>query len=103
MVQNITEEEIEAMPCSNPSSPILTEYHITVPILQDGLMQGTVHHERRLLDLRKATASVQWLKKINLCSPLTNFQLPSASVHHHLHVNFVRRINWSSVFTICKK
>jgi Cys-rich protein (TIGR01571 family) len=103
MVQNITEEEIRDVPCSDPNSPILTEYHITVPTSQDGLMQVTVCHERRLLDFLKATPSVQWLKEINLCSSLANFQLTSAGVHRYLHVNFVRRINWSSLFTMCKK
>uniref|UniRef100_A0A0A8XZ48 PLAC8 family protein n=1 Tax=Arundo donax TaxID=35708 RepID=A0A0A8XZ48_ARUDO len=103
MVQNITEDEIEDVPCSDPNSPILTEYHITVPTLHDGLMHGTTHHERRLLDFLKATPTVQWLKKISLCSALTNFELPSADVHRYLHVRFIRRINWSSIFAVCKK
>lgn len=102
MVQNVTEVDIENIACSAPNSPILTEYHVSVPALHDGLMQGTVHHERRLLDFLKATPSVQWLKSINLCSPLTNFQLPSTGVRRHLHIHFIRRVNWNSVCTICK-
>ncbi|XP_015688322.1 uncharacterized protein LOC102702810 [Oryza brachyantha] len=84
--------------CSDQTSPILTEYHITVPTLHE------VHHERRLLDCLRATPSVEWLKNINLCSPLTNFRLPSTSVRRYVHVevHFIRRINWSSVFTFCK-
>ncbi|KAL6853590.1 hypothetical protein ACP4OV_019619 [Aristida adscensionis] len=102
MVENITEDDIEHVPCSDPSSPILTEYSITVPTLHDESMHGTAP-QRRLLDLLKATPSVQWLKKINICSPLINFQLPSTGAHRYLHVHFIRRIEWSSVFTICKK
>jgi Cys-rich protein (TIGR01571 family) len=103
MARNATEDDIEDVPCSDAESPILAEYHITVPALHDGPMQGTARHERRLLDFLEATPSVQWLKKINLCSPLIKFRLPSTSVHGSLHVQFIRTINWSSVFTLCKK
>ncbi|KAJ1286017.1 hypothetical protein BS78_03G321700 [Paspalum vaginatum] len=103
MAPNTTEDDIEDVPCSGPNSPMLTGYHITAPILDDGPVQGAANHERRLLDFLKATPSVQWLKKINLCSPLINFRLPSTSVHSNLHVHFIRTINWSSVFTLCKK
>ncbi|KAG8054915.1 hypothetical protein GUJ93_ZPchr0001g31700 [Zizania palustris] len=94
---------MEGLPCSDQTSPILTDY-ITVPALHDGQVQGEVHHERRLLDCLKATPSVEWLKNINLCSPLTNFRLPSAGVRRYLHVevHFIRRISWSSLFTFCK-
>ncbi|KAL6614274.1 hypothetical protein ACP70R_036544 [Stipagrostis hirtigluma subsp. patula] len=103
MVQNTSEDDIEDVPRSDPDSPILTEYHITVPTLHDEPVQGMTPHEHRLLDFLRATPSVQWLKKINICSPLINFQLPSITVHRYLHVHFIRRIEWSSVFTICKK
>ncbi|BAB61263.1 unknown protein [Oryza sativa Japonica Group] len=104
MVQNFPEDDMAGTPYSDQTSPILTEYHITVPALHDGSMQGSVHHERRLLDCLRATPSVEWLKNINLCSPLTNFRLPSTGVRRYLHVevHFVRRINWSSVFSFCK-
>ncbi|CAM0883026.1 unnamed protein product [Alopecurus aequalis] len=102
MSHNITVDDIEDIPCSDANSPILTEYHITVPALHDGLIQGADHHERRLLDFLKATPSVEWLKDINLCSPLENFKLPSIGIHRYLHVHFIRRIDWSSLFTICK-
>ncbi|XP_066307316.1 uncharacterized protein [Miscanthus floridulus] len=98
-----TEDDIEDVPCSDPDSPILAEYHITVPSLHDGPIQGTARHERRLLDFLEATPSVQWLKKINLGSPLIKFRLPSTSIHGSLHVQFSRKINWSSIFTVCKK
>jgi hypothetical protein len=102
MSYNITEDGIEDVACSDANSPILTEYHITVPALHDGLMQREDHHERRLLDFLKATPSVQWLKEINLYAPLENFKLPSIGIHRYLHVHFVRRIELSSLFTICK-
>ncbi|KAK1667475.1 hypothetical protein QYE76_055634 [Lolium multiflorum] len=102
MSHNITEDDIEDVPRSDANSPILTEYHITVPALHDGLMQKEDHHERRLLDFLKATPSVQWLKEINLCAPLGSFKLPSIGIHRYLHVHFVRRIEWSTLFTICK-
>jgi Cys-rich protein (TIGR01571 family) len=100
MAQNTSADDIENVSHSDPNSPILTGYRISG---DDGLVQGMDHHERRLLDLLKATPSVQWIKKINLCSPLIKFQLPSSSIHSNLHVHFIRTINWSSVFTACKK
>lgn len=103
MSLNITDDDIEDIPCPDANSPVLTEYHITVPALHDGLIiQGADHHERRLLDFLKATASVEWLKDINLCYPLGNFKLPSIGIHRYIHVHFIRRIDWSSLFTICK-
>lgn len=65
-------------------------------------MQGADKNEGRLLDFLKATPSVHWLKGINLCAPLERFQLPSIGVHRYLHVHFIRRVNWRSLFTICK-
>ena len=103
MAQNTSEEDIENVPYSDPNSPILTGYRVSVPALDDGLALGTLRHEQRLLDFLKATPSVQWIKKINLCSPLIKFRLASSSVRGNLHAHFIRTISWGSVFTVCKK
>jgi len=103
MAQNTSEEDIENVPYSDPNSPILTGYRVSVPALDDGLALGTLRHEQRLLDFLKATPSVQWIKKINLCLPLIKFRLASSSVRGNLHAHFIRTISWGSVFTVCKK
>ncbi|XP_044341929.1 uncharacterized protein LOC125545173 [Triticum urartu] len=102
MGHTVAEDDIEDIPSSDANSPILTEHHITVPTLHDGLMQGEHQHERRLLDFLKATPSVQWLKDINVCAPLGKIQLPSIGVHRYLHVHFIRTVDWSSLLAICK-
>ena len=55
MAQNTSEEDIENVPYSDPNSPILTGYRVSVPALDDGLALGTLRHEQRLLDFLKAT------------------------------------------------
>ncbi|XP_010922666.1 uncharacterized protein [Elaeis guineensis] len=98
-----------------PSLPKLREYHIRIPSLRARLLhKGT--HRRRLLDFLKARPSVEWFKNLKFYSPFAIFKrtvnkreeisisIPSpVGTRRHFHIHFIRKINWSSLFNICKQ
>ncbi|XP_072975748.1 uncharacterized protein [Typha angustifolia] len=101
--------------CTNQNAPILREYSIRVPSLQEKLLCAE-SRPRRLLDFLKANPSMEWFKKFKFPSPLKIFRrtinereeisisVPSpVGISRGFHTHFIRKINWSSFFNICKK
>ncbi|KAG1338096.1 hypothetical protein COCNU_04G004020 [Cocos nucifera] len=98
-----------------PSLPKLREYRIRIPSVDARqLDEGT--HRRRLLDFLKARPSIEWLKNLKFYSPFAIFKrtvnkreeisisIPSpVGTRRRFHIHFIRKINWSSFFNICKQ
>ncbi|WOL18002.1 hypothetical protein Cni_G26795 [Canna indica] len=111
------DDELESSSASK-----LREYRIQVqiPSLEETLIETTSSKRTRLLDfLNAAPSTADWLKNLNFSSPLaifrrtlnqkeeTSLSVPSPvgvrPRRRRFHVHFFRRINWSSLFRICKE
>lgn len=111
--EEITEEinhKIESN--SAPVLPRLKEYRIEIPSLHERLLEHQRSiRKRRFFDFRRAR-----FKNIRFSSPLAFFRrtvhrreefslgVPSpAGVRRRFHIHFIRKINFSSLLTICKE
>lgn len=105
---------------TSPSPPKLREYRIRVPSLNARLLGEQILNQqkqrKRLLDFVKARPSTEWFNNFRLSSPLAVFRrtvdereeislsVPSpVGIRRRFDIHFIRRINWSSLFNICKE
>ncbi|CAL9774602.1 unnamed protein product [Musa acuminata subsp. burmannicoides] len=90
------------------------EHCVQIPLLPEGLPEQR-DSRRRFVDLLKASPSPDWLKKLQFPSPLKIFRrtldrreeislsVPSpVGGQRRFHVQFLRRIDWRSLFRTCK-
>lgn len=108
-------------PSPAPTSPAprlskLKEFKLRIPSLKTRLLPPETTPTPRVLDFLKARPSRNWFRKLRLTSPLAVFRrtvnkreqvslsVPSpAGIRRRFHIRFFRRINWSSIFGMCKE
>lgn len=102
-------------PIPAPKLSKLKDFKLRIPSLRTRLLP----HESptpRVLDFLKARPSRNWLRKLRLSSPLAVFRrtvnkrervslsVPSpAGIRRRFNIRFFRRINWGSIFGMCKE
>lgn len=100
---------------TSPRLPKLREYRIRVPSFNARLLDKGPRR-RRLLDFLKARPSIDWLRNLKFYSPFGVFKrivnkreeisisIPSpVGTRRYFHIHFIRKINWASLFRICKR
>ncbi|ONK77199.1 uncharacterized protein A4U43_C02F4110 [Asparagus officinalis] len=114
--------------CDNASTPApklerahssklskLREFKLRIPSLKTRLLPEE-SPTPRVLDFLKARPSRNWFRKLRLTSPLAVFRrtvnrreqvslsVPSpAGIRRHFHIRFFRRIDWASIFSMCRE
>lgn len=107
--------------CNEPAPPPvpklskLKEFKLRIPSLKTRHLPPQTPTPR-VLDFLKARPSRNWFRKLRLTSPLAIFRktvnkreqvslsVPSpAGIRRRFHIRFFRRINWGSIFGMCRE
>ncbi|XP_039146077.1 uncharacterized protein LOC120283450 [Dioscorea cayenensis subsp. rotundata] len=112
---NMEEVQDEQEIRTAPRLSRLRDYRIRIPSINMRLLEQRTR-KKRLLDFLKARPSVDWFRNFRISSPLAIFRrhvndreeislsVPSpVGIRRRFSIHFIRKIDWSSIFKMCKR